>query len=64
METKKELICFKCKNYDQWDGCALFEDGAVPDVVLIENEHKTEIPGQIETGFFVFDETKTDKIIL
>jgi hypothetical protein len=64
METKGKLICESCKHYDRFEGCELFEDGAVPDIVLESNEHKTEIPGQINPGFYIFDETKTDEIIL
>lgn len=64
METKGNLICFKCKHFNQFEGCALFEDGAIPDVVLESNQHKNEIPGQVAPGFYKFDKTKTNKINL
>lgn len=62
METKGNLICNSCVHYDQWDGCSLFENGSVPDSVLIDNKHETDLPEQIAPGVYIFDETKTDII--
>ena len=52
MTQTRNLICFRCKNWIEFQGCPAFPDG-IPDEILETNEHSEVIKGQI--GKFIFD---------
>jgi hypothetical protein len=54
------LICFRCKNYENIIGCPAFPEG-IPDEILLTNEHSEIIEGQI--GKFIFDPINEDELL-
>jgi hypothetical protein len=45
MTPDQSLICFKCKNWNQFDsGCKAFKE--IPDEILINNRHDKPLPEQ------------------
>lgn len=50
--SPKKLICFKCKNYKEFDnGCKAFKE--IPDEILSgENNHEKPLPNQTNNIIF------------
>lgn len=53
MTPTEELICFNCKNYNQFDsGCKAFED--IPEEIIQTNKH--DKPLEFQKNNIVFEQ--------
>ncbi len=53
----KELICFKCKHFREFEGgCAAFPEGIPEAITTGENQHKTPLKEQDNDIIFEADE--------